>query len=283
MTKQEAGKRARELRQKAGLSQTDLSDVTGVPQAVISRIERGDKVSQATAEAFVDLIAETSPDKLREMVKAATAKKVEKVAKLPEQRTALAREIMGFRKRTSMTNALVGDVLGISSGYVSQIISGYLPSKEKVADFRAAMAKYEGKKVPVEKQVSDKPHTTQPPKPSASGLREMLEATAKPPVAKQVAPSKAAPKLITPDMIEERVVQPDPEVTKKFHGSPPATSVPAAQAKIPAMTAVEARGTFLPNGTNLAPHLTIDGNTMHVFTLVPGGVFLSKLTAKENA
>ena len=258
MTKLEAGRRAKELRKKAGLSQTDLSDVTGIPQAVISRIERGDKVSQATAEAFVDLIAETPPEKLREMVKAATAKKVEKVAKLPEQRTALAREIMAFRKRTGMTNALVGDVLcGISAGYVSQIISGYLPSKEKVADFRAAMAKYEGKKAPVEKQVSDKPHVEAPK-------------------------ARVVPK-ITPDMIEERVVQPDPEVAKKFAPVAPVTSVPATQAKIPPMTAVEARGTFLPNGTNLAPYLTIDGNTMHVFTLVPGGVFLSKLTAKENA
>jgi transcriptional regulator with XRE-family HTH domain len=263
MTKQEVGRKARELREKAGLSQAELAEVTGVPQPAISGIERG-AAAQATAEAFVDLIAETPPEKLREMVKAATTKKVEKVAKLPEQKTALAREIIGFRKRTGMSNALIGDVLnGISAGYVSQLISGYLPSKERVAQYRAAMAKYEGCKVPVEQAVSDKPHAA-PPKPAP----------------------KPEPKLITPEIIEERVVQPDPEVARKHYGigAPPvATSVPPSTAKIPPMTAVEARGTFLPNGTNLAPYLTIDGNTMHVFTLVPGGVFLSKLTAKENA
>lgn len=259
MTKQEVGRAARELREKAGLSQAELGALTGVPPSLVSRIERGSGgVSQTTAEAFVALIAESSPQKLREMVKAATAKKVEKVAKLPAQRTALAREIIAFRKRTEMSNALVGDVLtGISRSYVSQLISGYLPSKEKVAQFRAAMAKYEGRPVPVEKLVTDKPPIEAPK-------------------------AWIVPK-IAPDMIEERVVQPDPEIAKKFAPVNPVTCVPATQAKIPPMTSVEARGTFLPNGTNLAPYLTIDGNTMHVFTLVPGGVFLSKLTAKENA
>lgn len=41
------------------------------------------------------------------------------------------------------------------------------------------------------------------------------------------------------------------------------------------------RGQFIPDGGNIAPVLVLDGKTMHVFTLVPGGVYVSHIAPKE--
>lgn len=288
MTKQEVGRNAREIREKAGLTQNEMAEAVGLTQGAVSRIERGEKVSQETAEAFVSLIAETTPEKLREMARAARKVENEKTdpttpeppRPTPPILSAIGRELKAFRNRHRMLNEDVGDVLGISKSYVSQIIRGYLPNSQRVAEFRAAMAKYEGKRPAPVRPVSDKPNAPPPVRPSASGLREILDGTAKAPEAPK--PSSKEPTILTPDMVEERVVQPGSKVTGidgRTLPMPPKT-VPTIA---PTMQAVEAQGTFLPNGTNLAPHLTLDGKTMHVFTVVPGGVFLSKLTAKENA
>lgn len=48
----------------------------------------------------------------------------------------------------------------------------------------------------------------------------------------------------------------------------------------PKIKLVVEQGTRINNGENIAPLLRLDGKTMHVFTLVPGGVFVSYVAAE---
>lgn len=54
---------------------------------------------------------------------------------------------------------------------------------------------------------------------------------------------------------------------------PPTAATPAPKPAGPKLVVRD--GKRLNNGDNVAPHLILDGKTMHVFTLIPGGVFLS--------
>jgi hypothetical protein len=62
--------------------------------------------------------------------------------------------------------------------------------------------------------------------------------------------------------------------------APPAPPKPCP----PSIKLTTTHGVRLNDGDNVAPHLVIDGKTMHVFTLVPGGVYLSYVKAdlQEN-
>lgn len=82
-------------------------------------------------------------------------------------------------------------------------------------------------------------------------------------------------------------------VTPRFTPvKPPATPPAKEPVKVPEKASAgrgvtlfvdESTGRRLKNGENLAPHLILDGKTLHVFTLVPGGVFVSYVTANvEN-
>lgn len=66
--------------------------------------------------------------------------------------------------------------------------------------------------------------------------------------------------------------------------TPPPAPAPAACTKSHIDLFVDnAASVRLNNGENIAPHLRLDGKTMHVFTQVPGGVFVSYVEARvEN-
>lgn len=66
----------------------------------------------------------------------------------------------------------------------------------------------------------------------------------------------------------------DPVVQKPVAPAPP----PAP--KQPEIKLVVEEGKRINNGDNIAPLLRLDGKTMHVFTLVPGGVFVSYVAAE---
>jgi transcriptional regulator with XRE-family HTH domain len=71
-----------------------------------------------------------------------------------------------------------------------------------------------------------------------------------------------------------------PPVPQNSVTNSPTVLVSRSTAAVP-VAPVATKGVFLANGANIAPHLVLDGRTMHVFTLVPGGVFVSHLSVKE--
>lgn len=72
-----------------------------------------------------------------------------------------------------------------------------------------------------------------------------------------------------------------PPAAKPPTPTPPPPAPPAPPApKVPRIKLVTTGGIRINNGDNVAPHLKIDGKTMHVFTLVPGGVYISHVVAE---
>ncbi len=238
MTKEAIGKTARDLRAAAGVTQAALSALTGVPAPSISVIENGASgVSVENAKAYVDLIAATPPDQLKNLAKAALEKqeeqKVESIKKIvgPSALPAFSRQLNAFRARHGMTHRELSEMLNVSESTLHRWRKGGVPYTETVTQIQREMERYDGKRVKVDQPVTDKP-------------------PAIPPV-------------------------PQNSVTNS-----PTVLVSRSTAAVP-VAPVATKGVFLANGANLAPHLVLDGRTMHVFTLVPGGVFVSHLSVKE--
>lgn len=245
--RKQLGREAAELRSKAGASLRQIATLMGIPHGSVGTYERG-TMALSNMEAYVSLLRDLGPEGIKKRIAEidGAGKKVEEAPKTERRpsTTALAREIRAFMHRHHMTKDDVADVVGVSKYTVKGwLYNNSLPHPEKVAEVRAAMARYSG---------TPASYTPTPKKP--------VEATA------------PIPKLV-PSLI------PDPPPTPAPKAAPASKPVKSPELEL---VVDGSRNRRVNNGDNIAPHLILDGETMHVFTLVPGGVYISYVTAKSE-
>jgi DNA-binding XRE family transcriptional regulator len=245
MTKQEAAVQMTNRRKEAGLTQVQMALATGLAQSQVSAFERGEGSSSPTAVAYLDLILKTDIAQLKATAEAAE----KKLAAEKKRATALANVPLP---------ALARELTAFRKRHRMT-----LPMLADLIDYSDSQTYrlIRGEAIPHDDKVAD--------------IRaSMSRYEGKPVKVERPVTDKPGVALPTP----KPAPAPKPIPTETATGFMQSIGKAAA----PTFQSVNTEGVFLVNGTNLAPHLTLDGKTMHVFTVVPGGVFLSKLTVKED-
>lgn len=255
------------------LSQSALANALGMRQPDVSKIETG-RVSLAQMEKFVHLLSTIPKSELSAKVRGETIEK-KKEKKVEPPKSAIARELGAFLRKHAMTRLEFAEFSRLNYKMIGGVLRGdIVPNALISGDIRSAMRKYTGENTPTTEQF--KPRIAEAftaPAPQTPGKILVKEV----PV---VLTDKLDPKEMSNTSETMRpVVKPDGVTVRRAEYDPPAELKPKEKkpASPPIQLVVE-DGARINNGENIAPLLRLDGQTMHVFTLVPGGVFVSYVT-----
>jgi transcriptional regulator with XRE-family HTH domain len=285
MNREEIGKAAFARREMLKVDLVDLALATGRTINDISGIEQsiGTLSDEVRADYLAQIQRKSREQILFDAAQAAKAFVMPKAVEVtpPSKELVLpviARELREFRKRHGMITQDLADLLKLSKSYVQRIMAGdYVPAADTMLSIRKKMEGYDGKQRTPKKVVAA---TAPAPKPASKPSPAPAEKPKKK-VEPKVAP-KAAP-LPTPSASREEQIREIYEITGiQPTAAEKAGAVPAPPAAYkPTVSLERSAGVFLPDGGNIAPLLKLDGKTMHVFTLVPGGVYVSHVITRE--
>ena len=300
------GQEIRAMRNKAGISQLNVARLVKVPLAVISGIEHG-AITGPSRDAVVELL--TAPDladritKLREntqkaaysraVVNSRRPRRLRSRAGKPQELDPTVREVMAMRKAAGLSMLQFGAMIGMTAPDITHVEAGEYVMGVPFERYVAAKNKWTTESLCKEVGADPKMgelglHSATRKALSAAGittldrLLRMTEADLK-----KVPGIGMRSFFAIVDALGKKglYLSKSPEVPTLFSVPPQGEVKPKEESKEEPRAAVKTAkidGVFVRDGEPTAPHLKTDGCTLHLFTLVPGGVFLSYVGEAET-